>query len=731
MGVYVITQPTLTYDGSGCKISLNCQDKMCLLNGSMGGSIPAPVTFDEYDQEIGHVYLKSGEEGNPPVDDPNTYNVYHYNNKTYMYDKKFGWQIVDLSEVQDTISIKNPIYDIIQTVVMNYGGENITKIMINDIPREIKQIVRFVGTGRSLFFDYATGVYTYDESLVDPFYQMVTPQTGDNPSENGWYIYDTNTETYILTKDMSVKNDVTYYIKTTKGSWQVFNYGDEIGYTWTDFIYPGQLSTGIGDNVCTVLDKIVQLLGNYEYFYDIYGNFVFQEIKNYLNNSYTPLKKENNMEPYYIDNSRSTIRDDSGRGFIANNNILLIGQENYKVDFFGDQKSVYTFDEGNNLVISYSNTPDYTNLKNDFHIWGKNQDGKVLHYHIAIKEKPKKIVIGKDENNNEIWGYPEHNVIFKKDLSNKYTGKIRMIEKEDYIDNCATVANNSLTCLNAAYTWVENGSVNVKTNTSINIKNNDSSNDQNDSFSLSIHNIGSLKTIRANDWRAELYLQGLEKVHTGDRPDKYEQELLDFFDNIYEWGYYNNPDAETFNDNDFNFIGRFKTDLTSTPNELDYFLDYLEPTDLLYGMSVDDIGSKIYSYQQDDIIKMYNDDVPDLILINNAWSREYKDQVQKECDRQGQPFSLVNNTIFNALADNVLGYTAQDTARGFLYQYTTYNESISIQSLPIYYLDVNQRITVEDNKSGIHGDYITKNISLPLVPDSTMSITAVTAINRI
>jgi len=30
-------------------------------------------------------------------------------------------------------------------------------------------------------------------------------------------------------------------------------------------------------------------LGNYEYFYDVYGNFVFQEIKNYLNNSQSKL----------------------------------------------------------------------------------------------------------------------------------------------------------------------------------------------------------------------------------------------------------------------------------------------------------------------------------------------------------------------------------------------------------------------------------------------------------
>jgi len=42
-----------------------------------------------------------------------------------------------------------------------------------------------------------------------------------------------------------------------------------------------------GDSVVTILDQIVNLLGNYEYFYDINGNFRFQEIKNYLNTTYS------------------------------------------------------------------------------------------------------------------------------------------------------------------------------------------------------------------------------------------------------------------------------------------------------------------------------------------------------------------------------------------------------------------------------------------------------------
>ena len=61
---------------------------------------------------------------------------------------------------------------------------------------------------------------------------------------------------------------------------------------------------------------------------------------------------------------------------------------NYQVDFYSNTRSVYTFEEGNGLISSAANTPNYTNLKNDFHIWGENEDGYAIHYHMAIKEKP-------------------------------------------------------------------------------------------------------------------------------------------------------------------------------------------------------------------------------------------------------------------------------------------------------------------------------------------------------
>ena len=594
LGVYVITQPTLSHTLSGCMITLSCKDKMCLLNGEMGGSFPSSITFHEYNQIFGELDRTVDPRTDADLS-PNNYTIYNFNGKHYKWTKKFGWEETDGSEIGETVAIPQLIYDIIQTCVINYGGENAAHIIINDIPLEIKQIVRYVGDA-PLFHNTSTGQYTNDEKY--------------------------------LTQD---------------GTWVEFGYNEDIGYEYTDFVYPGELITNIGDNVCTVLDKIIETLGNYEYFYDVNGNFVFQEKKNYLNTSYVPTEQSNNTQIYYLDNNRKFLTE--------TNDLRVIGADNYRIDHCADQKSIYTFDEGSGLITAYSNSPQYANIKNDFHIWGKNNDDLAIHYHVALKEKPSELTTRK--------------VVFIQDKQTKeYTGKIRLPKTgedgEDYTPN---------------------------------------------------------------DWRAELYLQGLEIAKGGGRPDIYQQELLDLFDSIYEWGYYNA-------DGEFVKKGRFKQNV-NRPNSLLYFLDYLEPIDKLYGMAVDDINTKIYSYQQDKICRIYDNDIPNYVILSQNMASEYKYQIMEKCDNLGQPHVIVDSEVYDQFAIGTIGYSAQETVREFLYQYTTYNETISIQSIPIYYLDVNRRITVQDRKSGVNGDYIIDSITLPISANGVMSISASRALERI
>ena len=596
LGVFIINQPNLSHTTGGYLISLSCKDKMCLLNGEMGGGLPTSVTFHEYNQVIGELICSTDPRNDTSLT-PNDYTVYNYNNNYYEWTRQYGWKESDGKSIGKVISIPQLIFDIIQTAVANYGGESLSRIIINDIPLEIKQLVRYTGSA-PLYHNTETGQYTTNELYL-----------------------------------------------TEEGVWETFNFNEDVGYTYTDFVYPGSLITNIGDNVCSVLDRIKNTLGNYEYFYDIDGNFVFQEIKNYLNTSYNATEKINKTQTYYLDNNRNS-------DIVINNNSLkILGTDNYKIDFCGDQKSIYTFEEGTGLITSYSNTPSYTNLKNDYHIWGKNDDGFAIHYHLVIKEMPTEM--------------QERQIIFLKNDNNEYNGRIRLAKEEE---------------IGISYT--------------------------------------------PNDWRAELYLQGLEVSAGGGRPDIYQQELLDLFDSIYEWGYYSS-------DGTWIPEGRFKSEVVNRPNDLQYFIDYLEPTDKLYGIAVDDIDTKIYSYQRDKIVRLYNNEVPDYILIDESMDNNYEMEIMAKCDEQGQPHSVIDSNLYKNLSIGTIGYSAQEITREFLYQYTTYNESISIQSIPIYHLDVNRRITVRDKKSGINGDYVIKTITLPLAPNTTMSISASRALDRI
>lgn len=67
---------------------------------------------------------------------------------------------------------------------------------------------------------------------------------------------------------------------------------------------------------------------------------------------------------------------------------------------------------------------------------------------------------------------------------------------------------------------------------------------------------------------------------------------------------------------------------------------------------------------------------------------------------------------------------AEDYIRASLHQYLSYNENITINAVPIYHLDVNQLIYVENNESDIQGNYIIDSISYPLNFDGLMTINA-------
>lgn len=248
---------------------------MCLLNGDCGGTFAASMEFHVYDT---------------------------------------------VDEYGEYVTQYPTIYQIIQEVVHQYGGEQLGKIIISDIDSRVRKVMKWIG-GTPLYIgvEMNDGVTKY------------TPTT--------------NREDLSTFED---ENVLTY------------EYGMDIGYTYTDFIYPSELVANSGETVCSILDKIKNTLGNYEYFYDLDGNFVFQEIKNYLNTTQATVELENmQSDDYIVDMSRG--------------------------------KAVYNFEDGV-TISSYANNPQYGMIKNDFVVWGSRElasgEKTPIRYHLAIDSKP-------------------------------------------------------------------------------------------------------------------------------------------------------------------------------------------------------------------------------------------------------------------------------------------------------------------------------------------------------
>ena len=273
LGIYVMINPSISRGLNGTTISTQLKDKMCLLNGECGGTLPAQTQFDQYET--------IDEKGNLVIE-------------------------------------KIVISQMIRELVNHFGGEQLSKIIISDLDDQVKQVMKWTGT-KPVF--------------------LITTGSQTNPS-------------YSLTMDESVAKQYPY---------KQFNYGEDIGFIYTSFTFPKELIGNAGDTVVTILDQIKNVLGNFEYFYDLDGNFRFQEIKNYLNTSKAKIEIDKiKNEDYFIDNSNG--------------------------------KSVYTFDN-NILVNSYSNSPQFNMIKNDYIVWGMRQtvEGNTvpIRYHLAIDSKPK------------------------------------------------------------------------------------------------------------------------------------------------------------------------------------------------------------------------------------------------------------------------------------------------------------------------------------------------------
>ena len=507
------------------------------------------------------------------------------------------------------------IYTIIKYVVNYFGGEQLPKILISDVDERVRKVMKW---------------------------------TGSNPLYITQYTSTTSGVQYGATTDKEQVDEAL--AAGTIDSYTEYKSGQDVGYIYTDFIYPGELIGDAGNSVCDILDKIKSALGNYEYFYDLDGNFIFQEIKNYLNTSKSTTDL-NGME-----------------------------QNDYLIDITKG-KSVYTFDDSF-LISSYSNAPQYSMIKNDYIVWGMREDATTgatypIRYHLAIDTKPQ------TGNTYKVFFYDDPD-----DGIRKAKRPIQFSTRDGFPSQGAEDTFYLALDTNTVYKWdtEQNTYVTLTTQT---------------------------KDITTADWRTELYLSGAQAEGFSLDTNNYYTELNNEWPKMY--------DIEN---------GEFYEEYEKDPASLDYFLDFIDSSAAIGELSISNIGKRSKIVVDEDINCIFEREIPNLVMIDASQDSAIVTEQREEAQRKGQDYIQVTGAIYNLLATGGTQNSAFERVKELIYQYTSYNESITLQCLPIYYLDVNQRITVNDSKSNIYGDYMINSISIPLNISSMMTISATRALER-
>lgn len=200
--------------------------------------------------------------------------------------------------------------------------------------------------------------------------------------------------------------------------------------------------------------------------------------------------------------------------------------------------------------------------------------------------------------------------------------------------------------------------------------------------------------LTVSDWRLKLYLMEVSNR----KNSVFSKELLIEFPRIYD----------------------FEQSKYFDLNSISYWFDFIDPREVVKSVSscsIEKIGLRTKVLENEEVNCLFLPDHNYEVYGKNIDNFE-EIGVEKEGD------------IKDNLLVSMKYYPASDLIRATLHEYLGYANTISISTLPIYNLDVNQLITVENNESDIHGNYLINSISLPLTLDGVMSIKATKAIER-
>lgn len=663
-GIFVTTGVNTSRSTSNYSISISGKDKMCLLNGDVSGSLPSSIDFgmiEEYSED--------------------------------------GTQIV-----YKHLKLK----DIIRNAVESYGNELPHNIIINDLEDSGFELLEYRGDTPLYVFkqeDRCVNV-TLDQDVTVYLKSSGIPVKISSKDDIVYDSFVDLTEQAETPTEVYLENNNTKYYTIGK-----IENGEVIGYRETELTYAGELIGNIGDSLTSILDKIKNMLVNFEYFYDINGRFIFQKKKTYEDGAWTP-----------------EILNEDGETYFENNKLV--------------SELFYSF-EDNDLIISFNNSPELGNVKNDFSIWGVREGvagGEIpIHLRYALEQKPTRYKTYYEEGVNTQWEFiaeksPNKHAYEKDDVNHIVYCDWREVlyqmaldytkfrdTKEDFYSQ---VENNNREADGwPAYPGGRTGYEQYYTDIL--------------GFWRSLYSPGGFyKQVLLSEgtYKAKKYYTKDENK-ADDKIGRFPTYTLAKSSTFYEDKiYYELSETDVVNivkitdekeiEIGFYTDNCYASNVLKNPTQINFWIDFLETSGELSKYAVRAIGQRPKNVNDSDITSIYYRKVPNLIFRK-------ADDENKYVQKTAYTYIETTTALENCLVVSSQGKSAWEEMEAYLNENTFAKENVSITAIPIYHLEPNVKISIKDSQSKVNGEYLLSKITLPLAYNGTMSLSVSKVVDKI
>lgn len=704
-GVFFINKASMSSSASSSvSLTLNLRDKMSMLNGDVGGIIPASTIFDSIDTQ---------------------------------------------SSTGQFISQKVTIYELIENVVNHFGNEDLCNIVIEDVDLKIRRVVRW--TAENVLYlvkTYENGVFKYYTATIekpDKNADFIEVKQGDDCG----YVYDDFVYTSDLTLNAGSKvTDVLDKIVSYLGNYEYFY--DEFGIFHfreiKNYVNTTYATTAIKD-----MTKNSYLMNTTA----SKSSYAFSDGTNIINISSNP-SYDNIKNDYIVEGLRkSTVSDVS---YPVRYHLAI--DEIPPKTYWNEEKKAFTYPPREGVVLYKDAStgqikacfPKVYN-SNPKEIGEAEADAvplpdigtlDIIYYDKSFKYQAKGVEKEKDRYQNDtkdvgkLLYYVRVPVTYKEetDPSSDYNGfykpdtfkNVMVSGKDGEVEKLTSASSNNIKIFtqdpSTAVGEELKGGKDYKYNYEPYYKYEPSCAKWNgEGYEkldvVAVH--GKDNPYVAEDWRTELYLQGEYARVNGTDKGYYFEELSAGWTQIYDL-----EKQQFIGDDDK------KNPVTlASLTDGNMFLDFIDAgTSSLGEYAVSAIGRRSDVIVDNDVNCLFQPNIPDIVFVDAEKNAESNSEISQELESKGERWSLTPKEIYSALATGGYKNGAFDRIKYELYLHTGYQRTLSITAVPAFYLEPSIRVSVKDKTTNTYGDYIVKSVTYTLGTGSTMTVNATELVER-